>query len=118
MTTSKLALGKGNGLVASRVSKAHRGGVRLRDGDAVIVDAVHRATGVVGEAHRGAAGAAGNIEHAAMRIDVQPFDEAQLFVGGQPAVLAEVVAERFRAHLPVDLGGEVLVGGIVESDHV
>src|SRR5262249_50002097 len=63
---------------------------------------------------RGPARAAADLEQAHLRPQAQPLAEGAAFLGGQPAVLADVLTEGFPSHAGERRLVEVAVGRVVQ----
>jgi hypothetical protein len=74
----------------------------------------HATTRLPGEVQCRTPGAAGNLYYMGLVAEAQRLDEAFVFVGRDPAVLADVLAERRRTHRRQHLFGEVCVGVVKE----
>ena len=62
--------------------------------------------------------AATNVQHASRRLELEPRDEPIEFLDRQPAVLADILAERDAAHLRIYLSGELPVMSTVMIDNL
>ena len=89
-------------------------GVRRGDARIVHVDAGHAAAGLTSHEQRGSARSACDLEHVALRVELEPSTEGALLIGRQPRVLADLLAERLGSDRLVELVGEACVGLVIE----
>ena len=91
-------------LEPSPIVQATRAGERARRGDGLVVhvDPDDRTSGLVEDAQRRPAGSAPDVQKRVTRRQRQPLDERVLLVGGEPAVLPDVFAERLAADRFID----------------
>ena len=91
-------------LESSPIVQATRAGERARRGDGLVVhvDPDDRTSGLVEDAQRRPAGSAPDVQKRVTRRQRQPLDERVLLVGGEPAVLPDVFAERLAADRFID----------------
>jgi len=79
------------------------------------IDSLHAAACEPCDSERCPAGTTGDIQKVRRGIEIEPFDEQVMLLGGEPAILTNILAERVRPDQGVQVRGELPVLGIVVS---